>query len=56
MAVTITSASSSLPEASSIPLSVTVSIWSVTTSAPPEEIALKRSESGTRQRRWSQGS
>ena len=56
VAVTITSASSSSPEASAIPSSVKVSMSSVTIEASPRWIALNRSPSGTRQTRWSHGS
>ena len=56
VAVTTTSASSSSPEASRIPSSVKVSIESVAMLAFPEPSTRKRSASGTRQTRWSQGS
>ena len=55
VAVTMMSASSSVPEASLSPVSVKVSMWSVTTEALPSLSALKRSPSGTRQTRWSHG-
>ena len=38
-----------------MPVSVNVSMRSVTTDASPLRIALNRSPSGTRQRRWSHG-
>lgn len=50
-----TSASSSSPVRSCRPFSVKVSISSVTTAALPERIAVKRSPSGTKQRRSSHG-
>ena len=55
MAVTMMSASSSSPEPSRMPVSVKVSMVSVTTEASPWRIAWNRSPSGTRQSRWSHG-
>ena len=55
MAVTTRSASSSAPDASLMPVSVNVSMWSVTIEARPLLSALKRSPSGTRHMRWSHG-
>lgn len=55
VAVTMMSASSSSPEASRTPVSVKVSIWSVTTEAVPARSALKRSPSGTAHSRSSHG-
>jgi cation diffusion facilitator CzcD-associated flavoprotein CzcO len=56
VAVTMMSASRCLPDFSLIPLASKLSIWSVTTLALPWLIALKKSASGTRHRRWSHGS
>ena len=56
VAVTTTSASSTLPELSRIPSGTKVSIVSVTTCARPRRTALKKSASGTKQSRWSHGS
>ena len=55
VAVTTRSASSSAPDSSLSPVSVNVSIRSVTTDALPSQIAAKRSPSGTRHMRWSHG-
>ena len=55
VAVTMRSASSSSPDSSACPVSVNVSMRSVTTDARPSLIASNRSPSGTRQRRWSHG-
>ena len=38
-----------------MPVSVKVSIWSVTTDARPDRMASNRSLLGTRQSRWSHG-
>ncbi len=56
VAVTTMSASSSDPDASRRPFSVNVSMRSVTTVTRPDAIDSKRSPSGTRHMRWSQGS
>ena len=56
VAVTIRSASSSAPDASAMPVSVSVSMRSVTTDTRPSLIASKRSPSGTTHKRWSHGS
>ena len=56
VAVTTRSAGSSAPERSRIPVSVNVSMWSVTTLARPPRSASNRSSSGTMHRRWSHGS
>ena len=48
MAVTMTSASSSVPDSSRRPFSVKRSMWSVTTDAEPSRIAAKRSPFGHR--------
>ena len=55
VAVTMMSASSSSPDARRMPVSVKVSIWSVTTDARPDRMASNRSLLGTRHRRWSHG-
>ena len=55
VAVTITSASSSSPDSSRMPVSVNVSTRSVTIEAFPSQIASNMSPSGTRHRRWSHG-
>jgi hypothetical protein len=56
VALTMTSASSSAPERSFRPVSVNVSMWSVTTDARPLRSTRKRSPLGTRHIRWSHGS
>ena len=56
VAVTMMSASICSPEASRRPVSVNASIRSVTIEARPSLMASKRSPSGTRHMRWSQGS
>ena len=56
VAVTTTSAGSSSPDETRTPLSVNVSMVSVTTSTLPSRMVRNRSPSGTRHSRWSQGS
>jgi hypothetical protein len=55
VAVTMTSAGSSVPDVSRIPCSVNVSMVSVTTDARPSLIDRNRSPSGIRHIRWSHG-